>query len=322
MPLMSDLEYCLRNDDQLEFFYPTLCEFIKKINRLSDWSLNEIYSIENILTVILTKSLYKSIEDRQFYERLTDDILKFVEHTIIEASDTIDKINARTIIKHFVWLAIRNQSAVVTFNYDGLIENSTHRPIHLCVNRYPEEINSGTPSGKFKLIKIHGSLDWYRTLGSERTELETVKFVPRNSYYHHIHKDQTPVFIPMSHNKDSFFKGSLFNTLWTMAISSLNEADEIVFIGYSFPKTDINNLIDFLEYKDKIKHIVIYKSNSADTERLKNIFGDRVIEKDAKDYITELILHNLPDDPDKESYTQLLRSCLLNLQTNECEVYK
>lgn len=317
MPTMSDLDSYLNNHDELAFLYPALHEFIKKIRTLSKDTAQDNLNIESILTVILTKSLYKDINEKQFYEHLKEDILRFIEHTIKDASKSIIRECAHPILKQFVWHLINKQASIVTFNYDDLIENSTHRPIHLCVNPYAEEINVGSPRGKLQLIKIHGSLDWYQTLGSSSIELETVRVVKSNSYYRQIHQDQTPVFIPMSHNKDAFFKGSLFNTLWAMAISALKSADEIIFIGYSFPKTDINNLLDFLEFKEKIKHVIVYKNSQQDIERLKHLFGDRVIEKDAKEYITNLIIENLPNDMSKESETSKLRLSLLGLQEYE-----
>ena len=92
----------------------------------------------------------------------------------------------------------------------------------------------------------------------------------------------------MAHTKDSFLNGSLFNTLWAMASQVLSSSDEIYFLGYGFPPTDIGNLFFFLNYKEKIKQIVVFNEESSpEFSRLKGIFGDEILLKqDAKDYLT------------------------------------
>lgn len=50
-----------------------------------------------------------------------------------------------------------------------------------------------------------------------------------------------PLIIPPVKNKSYDFFGDLFKTLWSRAEDALAAADEIVIIGYSFPKTDIQS---------------------------------------------------------------------------------
>lgn len=50
-----------------------------------------------------------------------------------------------------------------------------------------------------------------------------------------------PLIIPPVKNKSYEFFGDLFKTLWSRAEDALAAADEIVIIGYSFPKTDIQS---------------------------------------------------------------------------------
>lgn len=50
-----------------------------------------------------------------------------------------------------------------------------------------------------------------------------------------------PLIIPPVKSKSYEFFGDLFKTLWSKAEDALTAADEIVIIGYSFPKTDIQS---------------------------------------------------------------------------------
>jgi len=74
-----------------------------------------------------------------------------------------------------------------------------------------------------------------------------------------------------------------------------NTADEIAFLGYGFPATDIGNLLFFLEYKPKIGHVVVLEpddeSGQRSLKRLQHIFGKDVVRnQDVKDFLAETYL--------------------------------
>lgn len=50
-----------------------------------------------------------------------------------------------------------------------------------------------------------------------------------------------PLIIPPVRNKTYDFFGSLFRTLWSQAEDALASADEIIIVGYSFPRTDVQS---------------------------------------------------------------------------------
>jgi hypothetical protein len=140
-------------------------------------------------------------------------------------------------------------------------------------------------------LKLHGSFNWFKAKGDDTDifNANAIYHVDENDENYAIHKTDVPVFIPMAHSKESFLNGSLFTTLWARANDRLKNADEIVFIGYGFPFTDINNFSFFLEYKGKITKIVVYEQpDSVNLDRLKLIFGaDKIINMDAKQFIEE-----------------------------------
>jgi len=80
-----------------------------------------------------------------------------------------------------------------------------------------------------------------------------------------------------------------------MSAHHLETADEIVFLGYGFPQTDIGNLLFFLEYKRKIKHVVVREpedeAGRTRLARLEGIFGKEVVRNpDVKDFLAETYL--------------------------------
>ncbi|MCD6441582.1 MAG: hypothetical protein J7L86_07375, partial [Candidatus Marinimicrobia bacterium] len=97
-------------------------------------------------------------------------------------------------------------------------------------------------------------------------------------------------FIPMAHGKELFLHGTLYNFLWVKAFNYLSDAREIYFIGYGFPETDINNLIYFWQFRNKIKNIIVYYENDNDPElsRLRKLFGSNVVKNvDAKKFLSD-----------------------------------
>ena len=82
-------------------------------------------------------------------------------------------------------------------------------------------------------------------------------------------------------------RGSLFNLLWSRADYYLAHAREIIFVGYGFPKTDVNNLEFLLKHRERFSTAVVFEhEGNADLERLRNLLGkDVVVDCDAKEYL-------------------------------------
>jgi hypothetical protein len=90
----------------------------------------------------------------------------------------------------------------------------------------------------------------------------------------------------MAHAKESFLRGSLFNLLWSKADYYLKNAQEIYFLGYGFPKTDMNNLEFLLRHRERFKKVVVFEpENSPVLERLRRLLGSLVESRDAKEYL-------------------------------------
>jgi hypothetical protein len=139
------------------------------------------------------------------------------------------------------------------------------------------------------LIKLHGSLNWYPVKdASDPLDLKNVCQVEPCDRSFPIYREDTPIYIPMAHAKESFLRGSLFNLLWSKADYYLKNAQEIYFLGYGFPKTDMNNLEFLLRHREHFKKVVVFeREGHPDLDRLRALLGESLVESmDAKAFLT------------------------------------
>ena len=101
-----------------------------------------------------------------------------------------------------------------------------------------------------------------------------------------------PLIIPPVQKKEYDQFGNLFESLWNEAKKKIQEADEIIIIGYSFPKTDYRSSelfkSTFIKRKDMPKITIINPSPESIKERFIYEFGiteNNLIVK--KEYFTE-----------------------------------
>ncbi|MFP4015285.1 MAG: hypothetical protein ACLFVQ_14445 [Chitinispirillaceae bacterium] len=280
MPVISDLSDVLFNDDN-NTDYAELRSFASRYYEASN-HLQDTRDIENVATVILNKKIFKNDIERHRFQILRYQLLKLVHH---QTKNHRLEPGCRDQLTRFVSFCRNSSSLLITFNYDLLVEACSDVSYGI-VNKYQSQIHpTGTGTD---YIKLHGSLNWFRAKGAQRTDINSVYRVDELDEHFSIHRFDIPVFIPMAHAKETFLDGTLFSTLWAQAIYHLEQASEIVLIGYSFPLTDIENLYFILNFIRKISRIVIYFENAADSrlERLKGIFGrERVINMDAKKFL-------------------------------------
>jgi hypothetical protein len=98
----------------------------------------------------------------------------------------------------------------------------------------------------------------------------------------------------MAHTRRAFLGGTLFPTLWRTMVYYLERADEIHFIGYGFPDTDLTLLLEFTRHREKVRTIVIYDGQAQfrrRRSRLRRLFPHtRIINNDALEWIAEQVL--------------------------------
>jgi hypothetical protein len=260
-----------------------------------------VTTIEKITSIIISKGFFYNTEERIYYNTLKHQLLRWIFERIEAHSPEVDKDKQDLLVSFFERFCIgkgraenEDLSLVISFNYDLLIErllnNMWSFDYIVKLHNYLGIPDSHARSGPlFEYLKLHGSLNWFAAPGSERNDLSNVYLVPDNDPSRIlIHQKDIPVYIPMAFAKTEFFTGTLYNVLWNIGRSCLEETDEIVFIGYGFPQTDIDNLYFFLNFSEKISDIVILeKKNSLKVERLKRLFPkSQVYNQDAFEYIS------------------------------------
>jgi hypothetical protein len=104
----------------------------------------------------------------------------------------------------------------------------------------------GRPGSAVPVYKLHGSVNWFRKPDPSRPDRFLVEDrvndvdsdtghvrVPVASFYE---MDRVPFIVPPSFLKPDFLEP--MQHVWTGAAKALNEADVLVFVGYSFPPSD------------------------------------------------------------------------------------
>ena len=172
----------------------------------------------------------------------------------------------------------RQQAAVISLNYDTVIEQVASEvsvgggeplrietfelypiPLTPAHARIPGVFLPGETSPTFRLLKLHGSINWWYS-GSQSFSGETIYFTgcrgglsafwreePTDIERHEKRaiRDKIPLIIPPASDKSSFFQHETLRAAWYQAQHELSTADRIVFMGYSLPATD-SMMVEFL----------------------------------------------------------------------------
>lgn len=103
-----------------------------------------------------------------------------------------------------------------------------------------------------------------------------VRFNPPNPYIKQGESlsagvETIPLIIPPVKEKKYDQFGNLFNRLWQKTANAIENADEIIFIGYSFPKTDIKS--------DQLFRSAFLKRKNKPKIKILDPYPERVVEK-------------------------------------------
>ena len=307
MPTLRDLNELIPFGIPDEF--PHFRDYCKRFLELCNGD-KDYLGIEPLATSILSAQIFPGERERLYHASLRFELLRFIA-SVIRRDNVLDD-SAAAILKQFLVSCENDSTAgsretlLLSFNYDTLIESAIANNKELCEQvsvDYGIKIDPADRSAKrgkktctIDLIKLHGSLNWFPVKGaSDELDLKNVCEVEPQDRSFPIYCEDTPIFIPMAHAKESFLRGSLFNLLWSKADYYLKNAEEIYFIGYGFPKTDVNNLEFLLRHRDRFKKVVVFERNGgSDLLRLQKLLGESlVVSCDAKDFIDKFICRGL-----------------------------
>lgn len=302
MPTLKDLNALIPDGISDEF--PHFKEYCGRFLKLCNGQ-REYLNIESLATSILSARIFPGERERLYHASLRFEMLRFIASVI--RRDELVKGEASFILKNFL-KSCANHSAsgkrdtlLLSFNYDTLIETAIANNPELSelmtvdygvridpADRSARRVN---PPQTIDLIKLHGSLNWFPVKGTTgELDLKNVCQVEPQDRSFPIYCEDTPIYIPMAHAKESFLRGSLFNLLWSKAEYYLKNASEIYFVGYGFPRTDVNNLEFLLCHREKFKKaVVLEKEGSQDLGRLRALLGDDVVDDcDAAQFLKSL----------------------------------
>ena len=300
MPTLRDLNDLIPFGISEEF--PHLRDYCTRFLELCNGQPDYL-DIERLSTSILSAQIFPGVRESLYHSSLRFELLRFIAGAI--RHDKGVDAQSSAVLRKFLGECLNcpgegvRDTLLLSFNYDTLIEDviaadpdlSARVAVDYGVRIDPADRSAvrAPKSHTVDLIKLHGSLNWYPVKGaSDPLDLKNVCQVEPCDRSFPIYREDTPIYIPMAHAKESFLRGSLFNLLWSKADYYLKNAEEIYFLGYGFPKTDMNNLEFLLRHRDRFKKVVVFeREGCAVLERLQKLLGDLVESCDAKEYLAE-----------------------------------
>ena len=171
----------------------------------------------------------------------------------------------------FASLCVDRNITCITFNYDDLLDEAlwNTKPISTATGVPHWNPNGGygffcrpawsmsgtvpavrTHSVAMHLLKLHGSVNWRVRLGyssplSPDALVHSEEWFPRlgvddpDAEELERHMEPSPFLVPPILTKDALVREPILRLIWTRAFGALERADLVVFVGYSFPVTDI-----------------------------------------------------------------------------------
>lgn len=164
----------------------------------------------------------------------------------------------------FLATAHRLRTTLITFNYDTLIECLVATGLLNdwgAESLYWAELTgnvpgwppgaaryAATPADTFRLLKLHGSLNWYWTPGDSTGVSVARRALPGyygapEPYSEEVRRRElpgrVPFVVPPSASKSAYYRNPITREFWRQASERLREADRVVVMGYSMPLTDL-----------------------------------------------------------------------------------
>lgn len=187
-------------------------------------------------------------------------------------------------LSRFARYCAGNYSHCITFNYDDFLDRAldgTERwDPELGYGFYCPSSKVGTPEGdavlrysSMRLLKLHGSVNWRPKLGyANPVPLDAITrhdewsdgrrlFVGAGSRL-----EPEPVIVPPVLSKSSLVEQPVLRLVWSEALTILQSAHEVTFVGYSFPTTDMAARTLFSEALKDLPKEDIHIVNLADDE--------------------------------------------------------
>jgi len=232
-------------------------KFIRDLRRLADKGVCMVTGFRANLEHVLSYAL--ASPDREKRDRLCSILSQVFARMNLKDFDTREIVDLKTFLGHRIdyWHDF-HELTVITTNYDVCAEFAFHNiglPLSLPSNWASMKEKSdqslyGSGTSKHKICKLHGSINWFKDPLKDsgiqvqdgiapaefRDEQSTHMNVPRVCIKGFNWPEHPPIIAP-----PTFFKPELpegMKQMWTSATQAFESADQVVFIGYSFPPSD------------------------------------------------------------------------------------
>lgn len=119
-----------------------------------------------------------------------------------------------------------------------------------------------------RILKLHGSIAWH-----EDSAEATIRVLDNDG---NMKWERIPIIVPPVLDKSQHFAIGRLRAQWANAHLALEQADEIVIVGFSFPATDISCQFLFksaLKSRDKVR-VVVVNRDAGVHQRYDSIFSD------------------------------------------------
>lgn len=206
-------------------------------------------------------STQENLESRALFLRFSEAIADVLGEKVQE----ILRVGWPPWLPEFLRVAHVRRSTLVSFNYDPLIECAIGTGLlydwgaseHVFWAELTGDIPAWPPgiayvgaerADTFRLLKLHGSLNWYWSPGdvtgisTARRDLPGVFYAP-DTYTEEDRRrnlpGRVPFVVPPSATKSSYYRNPFVREIWQQAAAALREAEHVVIVGYSLPPTDL-----------------------------------------------------------------------------------
>lgn len=180
----------------------------------------------------------------------------------------------------------------VTTNYDILIELAAwHSGVPFCYGQHANFDHVlgpiGSSQSSLRVLKLHGSVNWFGKSGKTVCDFSQGTFDAGNeqgttyewptiqSETPKIPEGHIPIIVPPSFSKS--VAHSVLRAVWSETVAAIAKAKLLVFIGYSFPRTDtfVHQLlhVGLLENHDLRRVIVINHDPVVGKYTRRNVFN-------------------------------------------------
>lgn len=251
--------------------------------------------IERLMTRLDSRMPYDSPQNAQ--EELALLLAKLKMNFARRITNARDKAFPNDDLAHLAAHCVENGITCITFNYDDIFDqalteantgygNPACRYWHpdggygfTCKASYDtvEATQMSMDETSMLLLKLHGSVNWRGRRGAPQPYgLEDILHherwlrtpLDRTSLFEKIEPrlDPEPLIVPPVLVKSSLVEEQILQLVWLQAYEELAEAERVIFVGYSFPVTDLAATFLFTEtlFRDE-PHPLIEVVNFAST---------------------------------------------------------